>query len=372
MNAPEEHGSGLRGLLWIALIPLLGGLVYLGLIVALGTTTPFEATVGRSMEPTLHTGDLAVMQGVTPSTLRLGDIVAIRVHEGNRAEFGYPETVLHRVIDIRLDDRGLVVQTQGDNQPAPDPFVTPASDVKGRMTASVPGLGYALFYLKSPQGKIAIVGLILLFLLYEGVRWATDTAEELIEEPVPVEAFVREPSGDFAGLTHAIQEYGTHLRSHTRVVMELGDTTEELRRATQMQREVLGDLGGAVRSLAQRLESPLAASGAVPLAAPAAARSPEVEREQPAAQGIDVRVLASDFPRVELVARGLEGQAALLAFGAALEAMPGAVNVALEAVDEGGARFSLETLHAGEFLERLRAIEGFEVVVRHGARDEAT
>ena len=45
-----------------------------------------------------------------------------------------------------------------------------------------------LFYLRSTQGRLALGGLFLLFLLYEAVRWITDTAEEFIEDDaVPVD-----------------------------------------------------------------------------------------------------------------------------------------------------------------------------------------
>ncbi len=242
-----------RSLLWLAVAPLIIGLLWLGALQYLGTTSPIEATVGRSMEPTLQTGDLAVMEGLRAQDIRLGDIVGLDVPLAAQSQFNYPARVLHRVIDMRLQDGVLMVQTQGDGQARPDPFLTPAVDINRRLIASVPKLGNVLFYLQSPQGKIAIIGLLVLFMIYEAVRWATDTAEEMFAP----EEF--DPDGgrtpEFQQLAHAIGQYGEHLRSHTKVIEQLGGTTEELHGATEQQREVLTDLGIAVTALAERVQS---------------------------------------------------------------------------------------------------------------------
>ncbi|MBM4436434.1 MAG: S26 family signal peptidase [Actinobacteria bacterium] len=48
-------------------------------MLVLGTARPFQVAAGRSMSPTLETGDFVVLQGVAPEDLHVGDIVAIAV-----------------------------------------------------------------------------------------------------------------------------------------------------------------------------------------------------------------------------------------------------------------------------------------------------
>lgn len=57
----------------------LAASAWFGLVLVLGTARPFQVAAGRSMSPTLETGDFVVLQGVAPEDLHVGDIVAIAV-----------------------------------------------------------------------------------------------------------------------------------------------------------------------------------------------------------------------------------------------------------------------------------------------------
>ncbi len=236
-QAPHESRGAGGGVLWLLfslLAILVVGLGWLGLVSALGTDHPFEATVGTSMLPVLRTGDLVVLSGVAPQDIRVGDIVAVHPSAEDQAKYHYPATVMHRVERLSLDNSTLMVQTKGDNQGSPDPFTVPASNVEGRLVYSIPKVGWALFYLRSKQGLIAIGGLLVLYLVYAATKWIAETEDEPYE-PGPA-------AGEFSELAMAINEYGEHLRSHTRVVEELGGTTAELHVAAVTQNDVLDDL----------------------------------------------------------------------------------------------------------------------------------
>jgi len=86
---------------------------------------------GHSMEPTLHTGDLAVMR--EQGSYHPGDIVAFRIPRG---EPGAGAVVIHRIAGL-ADDGGFVMQ--GDNKEHPDPWQPSAGDVVGKMWFRVPG-----------------------------------------------------------------------------------------------------------------------------------------------------------------------------------------------------------------------------------------
>lgn len=228
-------GGGASTLLVLLLAVLMVGLAWLGVVSVLGTNHPLEATVGTSMLPTLGTGDLVVLRGVAPQEIRVGDIVAVHPSAEDRAEYRYPATVMHRVERISFDNGTVTVHTRGDNESARDPFSVPASAVEGRLAYSIPNAGWVLFYLRSRQGLIAVGGLLLLYLVYAVTKWVGDAAEELYEPETAT-------ATGFSELAFAMAEYGEHLRSHTRVVQELGGTTAELHSAAVTQNAVLDDL----------------------------------------------------------------------------------------------------------------------------------
>jgi hypothetical protein len=307
------------------------------------------------------------MRGSGPQYLRIGDVVAVSVSPVDRERYNYPERVLHRVIDITLQDGTLVVRTKGDNEPEPDPFTTPASQITRKHSANVPWLGYLLFYLRSTQGRIALGGVVALFLVYEVVRWMTDTVEELVEEPSPVDGFAT----GVQQLSGAMLEYGEHLRSHTKVVQELGGTTEELHEATAFQRAVLEDLNSTVRLLAEQLgehdgrpnrEAPFLPTTGRGSPSPAARVRPPVSTAQgertaqaarPRLSRARVELLEARFPHATLVVTDHGSQRELLAIGAYLEALPGVTTVSLVTVSDGAARFALQTDEPHVLIERL-------------------
>lgn len=110
-----------------------GVLVAVVACMALGLR-PFYVTSG-SMEPSIPVGALAlVQQGVQPSTLEEGDVVAFVIAGG--------ETVTHRV--VANDHAAMQLTTKGDANDAQDPGSVDYSDIVGKCALSVPGLGFAL------------------------------------------------------------------------------------------------------------------------------------------------------------------------------------------------------------------------------------
>lgn len=243
ISTQRTRGAWGRTLAKGALMGLCVGMAWTALVWAFGTARPFEVVSGHSMLPTLHTGEVVVVQAQPPWRLRVGEIVAVGVPPLDQQTYHYPPVIVHRIVALGVRDGVLMVRTKGDNEPA-DPFEVPAVDVRGRMLAAIPDVGYGWLFLQTAPGRIAVIGLALLTALYGGLsRWWGPA--EALPEPVPANL-----AADGADLALAIREYGAHLRSHTRVVRELGATTVELRRAAQMQNAVLADLGLAVTTLA--------------------------------------------------------------------------------------------------------------------------
>jgi hypothetical protein len=108
------------------------------------------------MEPTLYTGDLAVLQ--KREGYALGDIVAFRVNDG---------IVIHRIVGGSAEE-GFVMQ--GDNKPGVDPWQPKPDEILGRMWFHIPGGGRPLQNLRQPQNLAALVALASIMFLDEGKK----------------------------------------------------------------------------------------------------------------------------------------------------------------------------------------------------------
>jgi len=161
----------LRRVLDLVLVALallvISTLVVARLIPAI-TNSPAFVVGGGSMEPTVPLGAMVITETVATTDLKVGDIVSVQV--------GPQHAIFtHRIIRIAVSDGTTWVQTKGDANPAQDPSMVPASDVLGRVTVTIPGLGYAVQMLAIPQGVafLLLAGLIALL-----GTWLLETLED--------------------------------------------------------------------------------------------------------------------------------------------------------------------------------------------------
>ena len=227
---------------------LCASLLWTGLVWAFGTSRPIEVVSGHSMLPTLRTGEIVLVRGVSPSQLRIGEIVSVHVPRSDQTTYHYPPEIVHRIVGLSMHNGILTVQTKGDNEPA-EPFTVPATAIRGRMLVAIPDIGYGVLFLHSRPGRIALIGMAALLLLYFGLSSLLGDGGPRTTPDTDVVAL--DLRTENAQLAFAIHEYGEHLRSHTRVVQELGATTAELRHAAEAQNVVLIDLGRVVADLAE-------------------------------------------------------------------------------------------------------------------------
>jgi len=113
--------------------------IFLGFLIALAvneglkpvlqTDTPVVAVFSDSMVPTFEKGDMIIVQG--SNEIKVGDIV---VYDAPR--YRYP--IIHRVINI--SSKGII--TKGDNNPSPDPWITPTEKIHGKAIFRIPFLGW--------------------------------------------------------------------------------------------------------------------------------------------------------------------------------------------------------------------------------------
>jgi signal peptidase len=135
---------------------------FLLVVVALGAALAISRLMGYrtltvqsgSMTGTADVGSVVVARSIAAADVRVGDVIVIQRERQGAA----PAPVLHRVIERRVDTSGqIVIRTQGDANPAPDPEL---QVLRGRTLTPVvivPRLGGALATVQTPVGWFGLV-----------------------------------------------------------------------------------------------------------------------------------------------------------------------------------------------------------------------
>jgi signal peptidase len=171
----------------LALLGLLVGWFLLLRPTLLGGPASYVLVSGRSMEPTLHSSDLAILQ--KRSDYGPGDIVAYRVPGEESGEGGM---IIHRIVGGNAEE-GYVVQ--GDNKERPDFWRPTDDDILGRMWFSIPGGGNVLAFLRQPLILGSVVGgLGMLSVLSGGLRKPASGSGTSPSKPRGASGEVRSPT----------------------------------------------------------------------------------------------------------------------------------------------------------------------------------
>lgn len=162
----------------------------------LGGPATFITVRGISMLPTLKTGDF-VLAEAQPS-YHPGDLVVYRVPKG---QIGAGDDLIHRIV---AGNARVGFTLKGDNNPAPDPWTVPRSDILGKEAVVLPGFGSTLLVLRSPLFAGLAAALIAMWVVLSPPEWlkgkrpavkatAPAAATEAASPPVPAGVAV-EPS----------------------------------------------------------------------------------------------------------------------------------------------------------------------------------
>ena len=137
-------GSG-AGILLAVSVPLLFG--YRTFIVMSG-----------SMEPAIHTGDVVVDKRIAPEDVQVGDVVTYRDpdHE-NRL-------ITHRVRGVRTAGGKIYFVTKGDANTDSQKWSIATDGTVGVVRLRVVKLGYVLFYVNRPIGRLCMIVVPILLL----------------------------------------------------------------------------------------------------------------------------------------------------------------------------------------------------------------
>lgn len=166
----RRRRRALGALTWLTAIALAAGWAVYLRPASLGGPAGYVIVSGSSMEPMMHTGDLAVVR--RQNDYRIGDVVAYRIPKD---DVGGGMLVIHRVIDGALDD-GLVLQ--GDNRDTKDMWRPRAADVVGSLWWHIPHAGTAMFLLRTP----IVIAAVLAFFGFWAIVSSPDRKREAVAE----------------------------------------------------------------------------------------------------------------------------------------------------------------------------------------------
>jgi signal peptidase I len=155
-RTPSRTGRGAlrRGWAWFQRA-LLGGalalLLAIGLLPRLGLYRPVTVLSG-SMRPTFSPGDMVIVVPEPVSAVRVGQVISYHVPTGAH------QVETHRVVRILQAGAHPVVQTRGDANNWPDPWVARLEgETAWRMIAVVPRLGYVVNWLRDTTTRTAAI-----------------------------------------------------------------------------------------------------------------------------------------------------------------------------------------------------------------------
>jgi len=218
---------------------------------------PFMAIFGTSMQPEYKPGDLILIEEVSPSDIKVGDVIVYTVPPMVRTVYNYPLVVAHRVIKVDTIRGTASFRTKGDNT-GEDPFTVRPEDLRGQVSNRIPYLGFPLLFMQSDYGLIfTIIGLCLLalYLYADELSQGRQTVQRGIFAPVIEEnqrssrILERRLETTEKGMTgtqqalekfaSAIEVYAQHLQSHTSAIQGLSEASQELKKGAAEQNKVL-------------------------------------------------------------------------------------------------------------------------------------
>jgi len=157
--------------------------------------------------PTLHTGDLIIVEGVNPQDIyaapynasgHSGDIIVFRATDNSG------DLIVHRAISYVLSNGTIVASktkgetvvafvTQGDANDEPGPYSpTPVQNVIGKVVMRIPWVGHVALFMRNSNGILVIVVLIIILVIIEfalppvlGKKPADEQDKDIEKAPKP-------------------------------------------------------------------------------------------------------------------------------------------------------------------------------------------
>ena len=155
---PKKKNKALSVISTILLIIVIIFAIALAGVRLIGIT-PYTVLSG-SMEPTYHVGSLVYVKKADYKTLKAGDPITFMLNEDTIAT--------HRIIEVVSDPEDpetIRFRTQGDANENPDSGLVHYKNVIGKVSFSIPYLGYVANFVQKPPGLYVGIAVIVLVIL---------------------------------------------------------------------------------------------------------------------------------------------------------------------------------------------------------------
>lgn len=127
---------------------------------------PFIVLSG-SMEPTINTGDIAIIKKCASEELKEGDIIAFRSGKS---------VITHRIIEIKKNENEINLITKGDNNNSEDRYPIDLEAVEGIFVYRIPKLGNFAMFLQTTLGTVIFISIpFILFIIFDIIQRKKDT-----------------------------------------------------------------------------------------------------------------------------------------------------------------------------------------------------
>jgi signal peptidase I len=103
----------------------------------------------NSMHPFIKSGDLVIIKKVTPSEVKINDVITFKETE--------TKIITHRVIDIKQDQGTVGFVTKGDNNNVKDANIVHSNHLIGSLAFKIPKAGYIAKFVSGPIGFILLI-----------------------------------------------------------------------------------------------------------------------------------------------------------------------------------------------------------------------
>lgn len=129
----------------------------------------FTPVLSNSMSPTFSTGEIVITRPEPRSQLRVGDVVVLPLPDNSGQRY------LHRIVEIESNEQQVLVRTQGDKNPKPDPWTLRVESQKVPVVvAGLPKLGLMGSYFQTPNIRLMVGSLIFILALIGVIRALRD------------------------------------------------------------------------------------------------------------------------------------------------------------------------------------------------------
>lgn len=159
-----------------------------------------------SMTPTLGAGDILIIEGVDPSTLRSstsvgakdGDVIVFRHPYDVQSEWDWwklrsveePILIVHRVIAKQVSGNITYLNTKGDYNNEEDPYSITGNAVVGKWTGiKLPLIGLVFLAAQDAIGRTIIITALVFMLLYEILTSTRKSSQDGIDHNVQTSSF---------------------------------------------------------------------------------------------------------------------------------------------------------------------------------------